>query len=526
MADQPTETPVLVARNAVTGAPFAVLAGHSCHPVRDGGDGLRSRERYRVSADYCGHAAERVQQALGAPTLFFQGTAGGLNPEVDPGMAGTRLAHAITAIVRNRAHLPVTGGISCQLARVALPLALDNSDPGLQALRDICQRRCTDWMDKPDGEGAAARHAERMLPLIHPERLPMFVPMWLQRWPLGGLTILTMNHEVVSRYHLAMKQRFPGALRVMAHSNGTDCYVPSDHMLRREATKPVGTSSMGAAQWPASEPPRCRTPGPRPSMPRPQTVRATRVAPSSWSCRPQADCRASTCSDEKAERAARRGRAHDRVEEDRFGSSWADGHRYGGSCGFFAVALAVRERTMETEPFWSIPLAGGTVRVPSTPAGVRARLDPGELPAFEERLERTPGQRLVFIVLDAGLPPAVRQRDPDTMARLMEGDFTGVTDETGEQVHLPEIDGDSPVWFIPYTGQGTVEVPATIAGVHERLDGTRRAAFDAEVASTPAHQLPFTILQHATPAEVAAETDAVVAQLRPTAGGHGDEAVA
>ncbi|GAA2254007.1 hypothetical protein GCM10010232_48650 [Streptomyces amakusaensis] len=185
---------------------------------------------------------------------------------------------------------------------------------------------------------------------------------------------------------------------------------------------------------------------------------------------------------------------------------------------------------MEPEPFWSLPLAGGSVRVPSAPAGIRARLSPEGLSAFEDRLARTPGQHLVFVVLEAAVPPAARQQDPDTVARLLDGDFTGVTDETGEQVHLPDIEGDSPVWFIPYTGQGTVEVPATIAGVHARLEGDRRAEFDAEVASTPAHLLHFTILQYATPDAVTAETDAVVAQLRantPTArGGHGDEAVA
>ncbi|MER6913895.1 hypothetical protein ABT354_19670 [Streptomyces sp. NPDC000594] len=196
----------------------------------------------------------------------------------------------------------------------------------------------------------------------------------------------------------------------------------------------------------------------------------------------------------------------------------------------FTVAPPTREKNMDPEPFWSLPLAGGPVRVPPTPDGVRARLSPDERTAFEDRLARTPGQHLVFVVLDAAVPPAARQQDPDTLARLLGGDFTGVTDETGQQVHLPDIEGDSPVWFIPYTGQGTVEIPATIAGVHARLDDGRRAEFDTEVGATPAHLLHFTILQYATPDEVTAETDAVVAQLRdntPTIpGGHGDEAVA
>ncbi|MCM2393612.1 hypothetical protein [Streptomyces albipurpureus] len=179
------------------------------------------------------------------------------------------------------------------------------------------------------------------------------------------------------------------------------------------------------------------------------------------------------------------------------------------------------------DPIWNVPLAGGTVAMPSTPDGIRAQLHADPLSAFEHKLARTPGQHLAFVVLEAAIPDAVRTQDPDGAARLMNGDFTGVTDESGEQIHLPGIEGDAPVWVIPYTGQGTIEIPATIGGVRTRLDGTRRAQFDAEVGATPAHLLHYTILQWATPDEVTAETDAVVAQLRdnpPHA--HDDEAVA
>ncbi|MFJ4773997.1 hypothetical protein ACIP88_33630 [Streptomyces uncialis] len=179
------------------------------------------------------------------------------------------------------------------------------------------------------------------------------------------------------------------------------------------------------------------------------------------------------------------------------------------------------------DPVWNVPLTGGTLQIPSTPGGVRAQLDPDQLSAFEHKLARTPGQHLALVVLEAAIPDDARTRDPDGVARLMSGDFTGVTDESGEQIHLPDIGGDATVWVMPYTGQGTIEIPATIGGVRARLDDARRAEFDAEVATTPAHLLHFTILHWATPDEVAAETDAVVAQLRDTPPrAHGDEAVA
>ncbi|MFD4830641.1 hypothetical protein ACFWPV_12425 [Streptomyces uncialis] len=182
------------------------------------------------------------------------------------------------------------------------------------------------------------------------------------------------------------------------------------------------------------------------------------------------------------------------------------------------------------EPVWNVPLAGGTVQMPSTPGGVRAQLEAHPLSVFEHKLARTPGQQLVSVILEAALPDAARARDPDGAARLMNGDFTGVTDETGEEIHLPDIEGTEPVWVIPFTGQGTVEIPATIAGVRALLDDARRTEFDAEIASTPAHQLHFTIYQWGIPSELAAETDAVITQLRedtpPAADGHSDEAVA
>jgi hypothetical protein len=58
------------------------------------------------------------------------------------------------------------------------------------------------------------------------------VPMPMQCWHLGGLTILALAHEVTSGYTVGLKNNFPGLpLWVMAYANDTEIYVPADEGL-------------------------------------------------------------------------------------------------------------------------------------------------------------------------------------------------------------------------------------------------------------------------------------------------------
>ncbi|MFE7129580.1 hypothetical protein ACFVIM_01840 [Streptomyces sp. NPDC057638] len=70
-----------------------------------------------------------------------------------------------------------------------------------------------------------------------------------------------------------------------------------------------------------------------------------------------------------------------------------------------------------------------------------------------------------------------------------------------------------PVWSLPLAW-GRVEVPASIGGVRARLDEGRAAAFDAEIARTPAVDLVYAVLAWTLPARAATEDPATVARLK------------
>ncbi|MBW1601414.1 hypothetical protein JJV70_04690 [Streptomyces sp. JJ66] len=65
-----------------------------------------------------------------------------------------------------------------------------------------------------------------------------------------------------------------------------------------------------------------------------------------------------------------------------------------------------------------------------------------------------------------------------------------------------------------YVNGQPVAVPATIAGVRAILSDADRAAFDAEIETTPAIQLPATLIRWALPPEAIRADDEAVARLR------------
>lgn len=228
----PREVPVLVARHADSGQPELVLFGHACHPV------CQAHGTTTVDSDYCGRAAEEVERRLDVPAMFFQGAAGDLEP---PGhlkggegavvTVGDQVADAVVAMVRNQAFIPVTGPFRTAIEEVSLPFSVDTGDPAVLAdLRARYQERIDDLGDH-GADGAGRRHARRMVAMIDEGRLPTSMPMTLQRLDLGGLTVLTMAHEVLSGYHVGTKLKYTRPLWIVAYANHVDCYVAADDVL-------------------------------------------------------------------------------------------------------------------------------------------------------------------------------------------------------------------------------------------------------------------------------------------------------
>ena len=226
------EVPVVLARSTTSGKPVAVLFGHACHNVCRGKDEV-------YDSDHCGYASQLIEKQLGVPALFFQGAAGDQNPDTIGGegavtSVGARLATSVLDVVRDNRFTPVSGPFANALTEIQLPFSVDTRDPHVrETLRQKYQWRIDNITNVPeDGpDFAARRHAEVMLRQIHDGTLPASIPMPLQRWRLGGLTILALAHEVLSGYAVGLRRQHPGPLWVMAYANEVGCYVPADETL-------------------------------------------------------------------------------------------------------------------------------------------------------------------------------------------------------------------------------------------------------------------------------------------------------
>ena len=220
-----TDVPVVAVRDAQDGALLAVLFGCATHPVSYG----RAPEFH---SDFVGVAAEIIGQELGAMALFFQGTAGDQDPlPLSTDELGQRLASAVISTVNGGDFTTVEGPITTELTEIELPFAVDTTDDGVRAeLR-------AKFVSRLDGHlgPAEVRHAQLIIGQIDAGSLPASIPMPLQCWKMGGLTILGLAHEVLSDYHLminAVAQDIGvGNLWIMAYVNETQCYVPSDRVL-------------------------------------------------------------------------------------------------------------------------------------------------------------------------------------------------------------------------------------------------------------------------------------------------------
>lgn len=261
LAWTPREVPVLVARRTDNRDLFAVLVGHTCHPVCSGWM-LPTQD-----ADYCGYAMDEVEKRLGVPVIFFQGAAGDINPAPAPegvnqtAFAAERLVAAVVATVRNAAFFPIHGPITTDIRTVNLNYAVDLDDPFERAAL-LEKYRVRKRGLQGDERMLGYRHAVRVLEEFEAGDVLNHMPMTIQKIDLGGLTILTMSHEVLSGWHVGTKAKWAARkatpLWVMGYANHIDCYVPAFDV--HSAGDLAGTD-QGEAGWRAGGDPKVVAPG-------------------------------------------------------------------------------------------------------------------------------------------------------------------------------------------------------------------------------------------------------------------------
>jgi neutral ceramidase len=177
------------------------------------------------------------------PALFFQGTAGDQEP-LDPHAPsqvtnlGNQLGNEVVAMINEPGWTQLTGPVQTAYGEVAAPLTVDLGDPAaVIQTRNKYQAR----LDTFPPDDAAYRHAEVMVEQLQGDGVPQAMMIPIQRWHLGGMSIMALAHEVLSEYEVSLKQVFNGdRLWVMAYANECEGYVAGNEVLQAGESQHFG----------------------------------------------------------------------------------------------------------------------------------------------------------------------------------------------------------------------------------------------------------------------------------------------
>ena len=240
----PADDTLLVARvTSRDGAVVATLFNYACHPT------TLAWDNRLLSPDYIGAAREVLEQAFGAPALFFHGASGELAPRDDyvgdtavADRNGRQLGHAAAAAIEA---LPPAGtrfvytGIVASGAnlgtweyRPSEPAQLAEAARLAAQLTDVELRR----KDEPaivesltDAKPDAVQEREKalrraFLELALGDGPTHRMPLWT--WRLGEALLVAVPNELYSAFQVELRRRFAGVpVLVLTTTNGGVGYL-------------------------------------------------------------------------------------------------------------------------------------------------------------------------------------------------------------------------------------------------------------------------------------------------------------
>lgn len=222
----------IVRVDTVDGRPLAVLLNYACHPTCVTG------ENQLLSAEYCGYATARIQQATDAITLFFTGAIG----DVGPSRRGWDVLEQIGNAVAEEALcvLPTIAVTEWQtLASVSreveLPLQPLPTVADLAAFTAEQQRLLAnpEWMQQPYQPqivAAMLNWTAATLTTVTAPAAPTTVTTELQVIRAGELTLVSAPGELFVELGLAVKAGAPtGHCFLCGFGNDNIGYIPTPH---------------------------------------------------------------------------------------------------------------------------------------------------------------------------------------------------------------------------------------------------------------------------------------------------------
>jgi hypothetical protein len=215
----PVDPDVPVLRVTRAGRPPAVVFTYACHCTTLGGD------FYRYHGDWSGVACQKLEEGMGpgSVALFATGCGADLNPSPRGKLEmAVRHGETMAAVVGGAAGSGLERVVGAlETAYRTLDLPLEKAPP-----RDLLEKGLTST------NVYRKRHSQEMLKLLDAGKLPASVPLPLQRWSLGGLTIVAIGGETCVEYALRIKHELgPSRTWVVGYANEVPCYIPSEKVL-------------------------------------------------------------------------------------------------------------------------------------------------------------------------------------------------------------------------------------------------------------------------------------------------------
>lgn len=216
-----------------SGGTFALLFAHACHGTTLGGDNLR------VTADYCGYAADHVRSESGGgiTPLFLQGCSGNINPYrrgtyISAAHNGRTLGQAAIAAWQNAAPLYDDEPLTFEERIVDLPLLPPR--PVEQIDKEIAEWEQKLAEFKASGNMGAILNAEGMLQYCRMERdlatsgqSEFTKPFPIQVLSIGGAKFIGLPAEVFVQYALDFDAQTDQPVFPLGCTNGALNYLPT-----------------------------------------------------------------------------------------------------------------------------------------------------------------------------------------------------------------------------------------------------------------------------------------------------------
>ena len=209
--------PVLKVENK-NGEIKAIIFGYACHATVLNG--------YNWCGDYPGFAQIELKKKYpGAVVMFFQGTAGDLNPLPRRTIPlaqqyGEELSYAVKCVL-NENMQKLTPELQTSYSEIRLPYDVIPSKEEFEKLSETLS-------------GYEKRWAEQMLEKIKKgEKMNSFYPYPISVWRLGGQLMIGLGGEPFVKYDIELKQLLGESIFVLGYCNDVMSYILPDSELTK-----------------------------------------------------------------------------------------------------------------------------------------------------------------------------------------------------------------------------------------------------------------------------------------------------